>query len=108
MATVNTLESKNNKNEAKMHFTWSSALLAALGTFKLHLKGLGENFFMSLSLNVYSFVLIVLSYCSCNNLKLYAFVLLTTKEKAKVATLLATSWWLPPLCRAVVTLIMLR
>jgi hypothetical protein len=29
MATVNTLESKNNKNEAKMHFTWSSAVLAS-------------------------------------------------------------------------------
>jgi hypothetical protein len=42
MATVNTLESKNNKNEAKMHFTHSSALLAALGTFKLPPKGLNE------------------------------------------------------------------
>jgi hypothetical protein len=31
-------EHPGNKNEAKMHFTWSSAL----GTFKLHLKGLGE------------------------------------------------------------------
>jgi hypothetical protein len=29
MATVNTPESKNNKNEAKMHFTWSSAVLAS-------------------------------------------------------------------------------
>ena len=48
MATVNTLESKNNKNEAKMHFTCSSALLAALGTFKLPLKGLSENFFYQL------------------------------------------------------------
>jgi hypothetical protein len=29
MATVNTLESKNHKNEAKMHSTWSSAVLAS-------------------------------------------------------------------------------
>jgi len=47
MATVNTLESKNNKNEVKMHFTCSSALLAALGTFKLPLNGLGEIFIVS-------------------------------------------------------------
>jgi len=26
---MNTLESKNNKNEAKMHFTWSLAVLAS-------------------------------------------------------------------------------
>jgi len=50
MATVNTLESKNNKNEAKMHFTCSLALLAASGTFKLPLKGLSEKNFTSLSL----------------------------------------------------------
>jgi hypothetical protein len=42
MATMNTLESKNNKNEVKMHFTCSSALLAALGTFKLPINGLSE------------------------------------------------------------------
>jgi len=42
MATMNTLESENNKNEAKMHFTCSLALLAALSTFKLPLKGLHE------------------------------------------------------------------
>jgi len=29
MATVNTLEGKNNKNNAEMHFTWSSAVLAS-------------------------------------------------------------------------------
>jgi hypothetical protein len=40
-------ETKSNENEAKMHFTWS---LAVLGTFKLPLKGLGEIISMSLSL----------------------------------------------------------
>jgi hypothetical protein len=40
MATVNTPERKNNKNESKMHFACTSAVLAMLGTFKLHLKGL--------------------------------------------------------------------
>jgi hypothetical protein len=40
MATVNALERKNNKNESKMHFACTSAVLAMLGTFKLHLKGL--------------------------------------------------------------------
>ena len=44
MATVNTLERKNNKNESKMHFARTSAVLAMLGTFKLHLKGLGDFF----------------------------------------------------------------
>jgi len=29
MATMNTPESKNNKNEAKMHFIWSLAVLAS-------------------------------------------------------------------------------
>jgi hypothetical protein len=47
MFTVKPLESKSNKNEARMHFTWS---LAVLSTFKLPLKGLGENIFMTLSL----------------------------------------------------------
>ena len=49
MATVNTLESKNNKNEAEMHLTCSLALLAALSTFKLPLKGLHEIFIASSS-----------------------------------------------------------
>jgi hypothetical protein len=40
------LESKSNKNEARMHFTWS---LAVLSTFKLPSKELGEIIFMSLS-----------------------------------------------------------
>jgi len=44
MATMNILESKNNKNEVKLHFTCSSALLAALSTFKLPFNGLGEIF----------------------------------------------------------------
>jgi hypothetical protein len=44
MATVNALERKNNKNESKMHFARTSAVLAMLGTFKLHLKGLGDFF----------------------------------------------------------------
>ena len=47
MFTVKHPETKTNKNEARMHFTWS---LAVLGTFKLPLKGLGEIIFMSLSL----------------------------------------------------------
>jgi hypothetical protein len=46
MFTVKPLESKSNKNEARMHFTWS---LAALGTFKLPLSGLDENFIVSSS-----------------------------------------------------------
>jgi hypothetical protein len=49
MATVNTPESKNNKNEAKMHFTWSSAVLAS---FKLPLKRLSEIIFMNWSLKL--------------------------------------------------------
>ena len=50
MDTVNTLERKNNKNESKMHFARTSAVLAMLGTFKLHLKGLSEKNFVNLSL----------------------------------------------------------
>jgi len=38
MATMNTLESKNSKNEAKMHFARSSACYTALGIFKPHLE----------------------------------------------------------------------
>jgi hypothetical protein len=41
MFTVKPLESKSNKNEARMHFTWSPA---ALGSFKLPLNGLCEIF----------------------------------------------------------------
>ena len=36
-----TPESKSNKNEARIHFTWS---LAVLSTFKPPLNGLCENF----------------------------------------------------------------
>ena len=42
MVTVNTLKRKYLENEAKMHFTCTSAMLAVLGTFKLLLKGLNE------------------------------------------------------------------
>ena len=48
MVTVNALKSKYLENEAKMHFTFTSAVLAVLGTFKLHLKGL-DNFFCTSS-----------------------------------------------------------
>jgi hypothetical protein len=40
MVTVKPPESKSNENEAKMHFTFTSAVLAVLGTFKLHFNGL--------------------------------------------------------------------
>jgi hypothetical protein len=46
MFTVKPPESKSNKNEARMHFTWSPA---ALGTFKLPLNGLREIFIVSSS-----------------------------------------------------------
>ena len=45
MATVKPPERKKNKKECKMHFTSSPA---ALGTFKLHPKRLGEMFFHEL------------------------------------------------------------
>ena len=44
MAAVNTLESKNSKNEAKMHFAWSSACYTALGIFKPCLKQVLRDF----------------------------------------------------------------
>jgi hypothetical protein len=46
MFTVKPPESKSNKNEARMHFTWS---LAVLGTFKLLIKGLCEIIIVSSS-----------------------------------------------------------
>ena len=44
MVTVNAPKRKCLENEVKMHFACTLAVLAMLGTFKLHLKGLG-NFF---------------------------------------------------------------
>jgi hypothetical protein len=46
MFTVKPPESKSNKNEARMHFTWSPA---ALGSFKLPLNGLRGIFIVSSS-----------------------------------------------------------
>ena len=42
MFTVTSPEGKSNKNEARMHFTWS---LAVLGTFKLPIKGLSDIYY---------------------------------------------------------------
>jgi hypothetical protein len=42
---VNAPKRKHLENEAKMHFAWTSAVLAVLGTFKLHFNGL--NFFLA-------------------------------------------------------------
>jgi hypothetical protein len=46
MFTVNPPEMKSNENDAKMHFTWSPAVL---GTYKLPLKGLREIIIVSSS-----------------------------------------------------------
>ena len=47
MVTVNTPKPKYLENEAKMHFAWTSAVLGALGTFKLPFGRLDENIFLS-------------------------------------------------------------
>ena len=49
----NTPKCKYFENKAKMHFTLSSAVLASTHTFKLHLKGLSEIIFSSLSESKY-------------------------------------------------------
>ena len=75
MATVKPPEHKFDKKEDKMHFTWSSAVFSALGTFKLHLKGLRKiipshelhytsssacfRVFQKLFKYIYSFVLLI-------------------------------------------------
>ena len=38
MAAVNTLESKNNKNDAKMHFTWSLPVLHLRSTCTVDMR----------------------------------------------------------------------
>ena len=50
---MNTLKHKYFENEAKMHFTSSSAVLASTSTFKLPLKGLSEIIFLNLSESKY-------------------------------------------------------
>ena len=50
---MNTPKRKYFENEAKMHFTSSSAVLASTCTFKLPLKGLGGIIFSSLSQSKY-------------------------------------------------------
>ena len=44
MVTVNAPKCKCLENEVKMHFACTLAVLAMLGTFKLHLKGLVDFF----------------------------------------------------------------
>jgi len=46
MFTMNPPDMKSNKNEEKMHFTWSPAVLS---TYKLPLKGLCEIIIVSSS-----------------------------------------------------------
>ena len=57
MATVNALERKNNKNESKIHFARTSAVLAMLGTFKLHHKGLLWIFFRELEKKITKYLI---------------------------------------------------
>ena len=47
MVTVNAPKRKHLENEAKMHFSWTLAVLGALGTFKLPSKDFGEIIFLS-------------------------------------------------------------
>jgi hypothetical protein len=47
MVTVNPPKRKHLENEVKMHFAWTSAVLGALGTFKLPFERLKLYFFLS-------------------------------------------------------------
>ena len=47
MVTVNAPKRKHLENDAKMHFAWTSAVLGALGTFKLPFRRLDEIIFLS-------------------------------------------------------------
>ena len=47
MVTVNAPKHKHLENEAKMHFACTSAVLGALGTFKLPFGRLDEIIFLS-------------------------------------------------------------
>ena len=47
MVTVNTRKRKHLENEAKMHFACTSAVLGALGIFKLPFGRLDEIIFLS-------------------------------------------------------------
>ena len=83
MATVNYPKHKHLENEAKMNFAWTSAVLGALGTFKLPFGRLDEIIFLSPYLPHDSLTLFTSLFIKFHVQNKLEYVLLTTKITTK-------------------------